>query len=98
MPLFGRETPRDQERIESYRQWCVRQHPYSLVSVVLGVFSLTHFGTLWVDGIAGVVFGVLAIRSVRKSPGPGVRLAYVGIIAGVVSLGLATVLYGMSFR
>ncbi|HYO10024.1 MAG TPA: DUF4190 domain-containing protein [Tepidisphaeraceae bacterium] len=94
MAFFGRESARDRQRVEAYREWFVRQHPLALASAVLSVFSLTHFGTLWVDEIAGIVLGAIAIRSVRRTGGRSkVWLAYVGIVAGVLSLILAIVLY-----
>ena len=101
MALFGRETAEDQQRAEAWREWFVRQHPLALASVVLSVFSLTHLGTLWVDEIVGIVLGVLAVRASRREqracdPGEsprGVRLAYVGIITGILSLICAIVVY-----
>jgi hypothetical protein len=91
--LFGRESARDQRRVEAYREWFVRQHPLALASAVLSVFSFTHLGTLWVDEIAGIVLGVLAIRAARRGASGGVRLAYLGIVVGVVSLLCAIVIY-----
>ena len=94
MALFGRESVEDQERAEAWRQWFVRQHPLALASVVLSVFSLTHLGTLWVDEIAGILLGVLAIRSVKRTAsGKSVMLAYIGIVTGVLSLICAVVVY-----
>jgi hypothetical protein len=96
MAIFGRETVRDERRVDAYRQWFVRQHPFALASAVLSVFSLTHFGTLWADEIAGVVLGVLALRAVRRKrtmPRNGVRLAYLGIAVGILSLCCAVLLY-----
>src|SRR5215207_3416328 len=96
MPLFGRETAEQQRRAEAWRAWFVRQHPFALASLVLSVFSLTHLGTLWVDEIAGIVFGVLAIRAVRGGQShKSVTLAYVGIVAGVLSLICAVVIYAL---
>ncbi|MEA2734570.1 MAG: hypothetical protein QOE14_1021, partial [Humisphaera sp.] len=72
----------------------VRQHPLALASLVLSVFSLTHLGTLWVDEIAGIVLGVLAIRAVKTGASQkSVTLAYVGIVVGVLSLICAIVVY-----
>jgi len=93
MAWFGRETAREQEKAEAYRAWFSRQHPLALASLVLSVFSLTHFGTLFVDEIAGIVLGIIAIRAARRAPGLGVRLAYVGIAVGVVSLVSAILIY-----
>jgi hypothetical protein len=93
MALFGRETAQDQARVEAWRQWFTRQHPLALASVVLSVFSLTHFGTLFVDEIAGIVLGMLAIGRSPRSPRLSVRLAYAGIAIGVISLGVAVKLY-----
>ena len=93
MALFGRENARDQERVEAYREWFTRQHPLALASAVLSIFSLTHLGTLFVDELAGIVLGVIAIRRAAQSPEQSVRLAYVGIIVGIVSLACAIALY-----
>jgi hypothetical protein len=103
MAWLGRETAEEQRRAEAWRAWFVRQHPLAIASVVLSVFSLTHFGTLWVDELAGIVLGVLAVRAVRRErhtcdPGEaprGVALAYVGIVTGVLSLICAAVIYAL---
>jgi hypothetical protein len=96
MAWLGRETADEQQRAEAWRAWFVRQHPFALASVVLSVFSLTHFGTLWVDEIAGIVLGVLAIRAVRRGASPkSAALAYAGIVTGILSLICAIVLYTM---
>ena len=94
MAPFGRETADDQRRAAAWQAWFVRQHPFALASLALGVISLTHFGTLFVDEIAGIALGVIAIRQA----GPGetekrVTLAYVGVVAGVASFLTAVVIY-----
>jgi hypothetical protein len=95
MALFGRPTPEDDARADAWRDWLRRRDPLAVASFVLGVFSLTHFGTLWVDGLAAVVLGVVAL--VRLSAGPeaekphGHLLAIGGIAAAVLSLVLAAV-------
>ena len=93
MALFGRESARDEQRAQAYREWFIRQHPLALASAVLSIFSLTHFGTLWIDEILGIILGVIAIRQSRRMPEKAVRLAWVGIIVGVASLICAIVLY-----
>jgi hypothetical protein len=94
MAWLGRETPQEAQRVEAWREWFVRQHPFALASAVLSVFSLTHLGTLWVDEIAGIVLGVLAIRAARASAcAKSVTLAYVGIVVGALSLLCAVVVY-----
>jgi hypothetical protein len=94
MALFGRETAADQRRAEAWRAWFLRQHPFALASLALGVFSLTHFGTLFVDEIAGVVLGVLAIRADRRgATDKSIWLAYAGVVVGVISLLLAIAIY-----
>ena len=93
MALFGRESPRDQERVEAYRAWYARQHPLALASALLSIFSLTHFGTLFIDELAGIAFGILAIRSAPKTPLRSIRFAYLGIAIGIVSLACAIVIY-----
>jgi len=93
MALFGRETARDEQRVEAYRQWFTRQHPLALASTVLSIFSLTHFGTLFIDELLGIALGILAIRRVQKTPWRSVRFAYVGIVTGIISLACAIVIY-----
>lgn len=94
MAWLGRESPGEARRVEAYREWFVRQHPFALASVALSVFSLTHLGTLWVDEIAGIVLGVLALRAIRRgAKGGGAWLAYAGIVTGVLSLICAIVIY-----
>jgi hypothetical protein len=93
MALFGRENAQDQARVEAWRQWFTRQHPLALTSAVLSIFSLTHFGTLFVDEIAGIALGVVAILRAARSPQWSVRLAYIGIAVGVISLSCAVKLY-----
>jgi uncharacterized membrane protein YfcA len=104
MALFGRETEREQTRAVSYAAWFARQHPLALASLLLSAFSLTHFGTLWVDTIVGIAFGVVALVQIRRAkqsasaddPPPrteGQWLAWGGIVVGLVSLTLAFVIY-----
>lgn len=95
MALFGRESPREERRAEAWQEWLRRQHPYALASIVLSVFSLTHFGTLFVDEIAGIVLGVMALR---KPTGKSARLAWIGIVAGVLSLVVAILIYSYPAR
>lgn len=93
MALFGRESARDRENVEVYRRWFLRQHPFALASAVLAIFSLSHFGTLFVDELAGIVLGVMAVKRAARTPELSVRLAYVGIVMGTISLIVAIVLY-----
>jgi hypothetical protein len=94
MALFGRETARDEEKVEAYRLWFTRQHPLALASAALGIFSLTHFGTLFLDELAGIALGVIAIRAVRRGESSrSAKLAYVGLVIGAVSLICAIVIY-----
>jgi len=94
MALFGRETAEDQRREQAWREWFRRQHPLALASVVLSVFSLTHFGTLFFDEIAGIILGLLAIRGARRGQSDrAARIAYIGVTVGVLSLACAIVLY-----
>jgi hypothetical protein len=98
MALFGRETARDQRRAEAWRAWFLRQHAFALVSLALSVFSLTHFGTLFVDEIVGVVLGVLAIRLARRGEtDKSVTLAYAGVVVGVISLLCGVVIYAWPY-
>jgi hypothetical protein len=104
MALFGRESERDEARAASYAAWFQRQHPLALVSLLLSTFSLTHLGSLWIDSIAGIILGVMAlsrIRRARQAPADserparteGHRLAWGGIVMGVASLIVAFVIY-----
>jgi len=93
MALFGRETAQDRHREQAWREWFTRQHPFALASLVLCVFSLTHLGTLFVDEIAGIVLGVLAIRATRRGDGRAARIAYAAIAIGLISLSIAIFLY-----
>ena len=104
MALFGRPSERDEVRAANWTNWFQRQHPFALASLPLSVFSLTHAGTLWVDEIAGIVLGVLALRQLARPPArgdsdappvkaEGQLLAWGGIVVGVVSLLLALVIY-----
>jgi|SRR5688572_25755629 hypothetical protein len=97
MGLFGRPTPQDEIRAASYREWLVRRDPLAIASLVLGVFSFTHLGTLVVDGVAAIVFGVVALQRLRDGRDPdrphGKWLAIVGIVCAAASLVLAAALY-----
>jgi hypothetical protein len=94
MPLFGRPGENDERREAAYREWFARQHPLALASLIFSVFSLTHFGTLWVDEIAGIVLGAIVLR--RLAAGDerqGFWLAVAGVAVGVISLTCAFVIY-----
>lgn len=104
MALFGRESERDQGRAAGYAAWLARQQPLALPSLLLSAFSLTHLGTLWVDEILGIALGVAALvridRARRQPAEPdnpprtdGHWLAWGGIVLGVISLGVAAVIY-----
>lgn len=93
MAWLGRETEAQRKRVETWRRWFVRQHPLALASAVLSIFSLTHFGTLWVDEIAGILLGLLAIRNGRRESSHEVSLGYVGIAVGIISLICAVAIY-----
>ena len=90
MGLFGRETEQDQQRANAWRDWLRTQHPLAIASFVLGVFSLTHVGTLLVDGVAGAVLGMIAaIQLKRQNQHEGRALAFWGIAVSAASLLLA---------
>ena len=101
MALFGRSSPRDNTRELAYRQWFARQHPLALPSLLLSAFSLTHFGTLWVDEIAGITLGVIALVQLKRARRENVQnvrtegdwLAGLGIAVGLVSLSIAGMVY-----
>src|SRR5688500_13071408 len=95
MPLFGRPTPEDEVRAESYRQWLGARDPFAIASLVLGVFSLIEFGVILVFGVAGTALGVFALRRLKRRIDPerphGYYLAYAGIATSVASLLIAVV-------
>lgn len=106
MAFLGRESERDAARAQNYAAWFARQQPLALPSLLLGFFSLTHLGTLWVDGILGVVLGVIALGRIREARRPsapadperpprteGQWLAVGGIVLGLASLAVAFVIY-----
>ena len=106
MALFGRESERDQARAVNYAAWFARQHPLALPSLLLSAFSLTHLGTLWLDEIAGIALGVAALVQLRRAQQmpadadptqpqrtEGHRLAWAGIVLGVISLIIACLIY-----
>ena len=66
MALFGRPSERDDARAAEYRDWLRRRNPYAIASLVLGVFSLSHGGTLLVDAVAGIALGVVALIQLRR--------------------------------
>ena len=105
MALFGRESERDEARAADWAAWFRRQNPFALSSLPLSVFSLTHAGTLFVDEIAGIVLGVVALVQLGRARGArhsnteqppkmeGHALAWAGILIGFASLALAIVIY-----
>ena len=102
MPLFGRPSEKDDAREAAYRQWFARQHPLALASLLLSLFSLTHFGTLMVDEAVGIAFGVVALVQINASaadggasqpPREGKWLARGGIAVGLISFACAMVIY-----
>ena len=106
MAFLGRETEQDAERVARRTAWILRQHPHALLSLGLSALSLTHFGTLWVDEIAGVALGVYALvqlRRARRDPKAaetdritkteGDWLAWGGIAVGTGSFVLAFIIY-----
>jgi hypothetical protein len=94
MPLFGRETPQDQQRADAWRDWLRRQHPLAIISLVLGVFSLVDFGVLILPAIVSIALGILAIRKLRRSEGlDGSRLAWIGMTLSFISLCIAVGFY-----
>ena len=105
MALFGRPSEKDDAREAAYRQWFARQHPLALASLLLGLFSLTHFGTLIVDEAVGVALGIIALMQINSAHAveantgadpprrEGKWLARGGIAVGVVSFACAMVVY-----
>ena len=105
MAMFGRPSEREEARAASWAAWFQRQNPLALSSLPLSVFSLTHAGSLFVDEMAGIALGVVALRQLaraRDGRGPadgpaskteGQWLAWAGIVVGIASLALALVIY-----
>src|SRR4051794_3987190 len=107
MALFGRPSEQDDAREAAYHHWFARQHPLALASLLLSLFSLTHFGTLIVDEAVGIAFGVVALVQINSAgatqadagadpPPPrreGKWLARGGIAVGLVSFACAMVVY-----
>jgi uncharacterized membrane protein YfcA len=103
MAMFGKPSERDDSRELAYRQWFGRQHPLALPSLIFSAFSLTHFGTLWVDEIAGIVLGVIALVQLSRArratvsddsaPREGVRIAAAGVVVGATSFAIAVTVY-----
>jgi hypothetical protein len=97
MALFGRPTERDEAKAAAYREWLLRRNHMAIASTVLGVFSLTHFGALWIDSIAAIVLGVVALRQLSRAdhagPTEGRGLAWLGMTCAALSIGIAIVLY-----
>ena len=103
MALLGRPSERDDARAASWAAWFQQQNVYALASLPLSVFSLTHAGTLFVDEIAGIILGAVALRQLARVrdglPGDnGIRiegrgLAWAGIVVGSLSLAMAIVVY-----
>lgn len=104
MAFLGRESERDAARAAGYAAWFARQQPLALPSLLLSGFSLTHLGTLWVDEIAGIILGVVALMQIRRAnrlprdpdepaKTEGRWLAWSGIVVGVLSLACAVVIY-----
>jgi hypothetical protein len=98
MAVFGRPSEADERRAEAWRAWLERQNVLAIASFVLGAISLMHAGTLFVDGAAGVVVGIMALRQLGTPPPAATRdkgrgLAWAGILLGALSLVIAVYLY-----
>ena len=66
MAILGRPSQADDERAAAWRNWLQRQNSLAIAAFVLGALSLTHGGTLILDGVAGVVLGVVALVQLKK--------------------------------
>jgi len=93
MALFGRPSERDEAKAAAYRDWLLRRDPLAIASAVVGIFSLTHFGTFLIDAIAAIVLGVIALRRLadpnRVGSPDGRGLAWTGILTAAASLIIA---------
>src|SRR3954451_20466987 len=70
MPLFGRPSAEDDQRAAAWRDWIQQRNPLAIASLVLGIFSFIELGALLIFGVAGIVFGILALRQLRNRPAP----------------------------
>jgi hypothetical protein len=100
MAFLGRESERDQARADAWTAWVGRQHPFALASVALSAFSLLHLGSIWVDELAGIVLGAMALARIRRARAGAIAgktdgrgLAWAGVVIGLVSLCVASVVY-----
>jgi uncharacterized protein YqgC (DUF456 family) len=93
MALFGRPSPREEDRARRWGEWVRRQDGFAIASLVLGVFSLLELGALIVPGLAGVVIGILALRRIARTGRAGRGLALAGVVLSVLSLVAAGFLY-----
>src|SRR5437660_745424 len=93
MALFGKPTREDDRKAQAWAEWIRKRHPLSIVSFVLGVFSLIEFGAIFLFGIAGVVVGAIALMQLKQArePGPtnGHWLAVTGIVCSLASVVVA---------
>jgi len=107
MPSFGRPTAEDERKAREWAQWFAERNHFAIASLVLGIFSLIEFGALVVFGIAGIVFGIIAlvqlwrrgrsndhvIADARDGRNKGHALAWSGIALSAASLVVAGILY-----
>jgi hypothetical protein len=97
--ILGRPSRTDDARAAAWRDWLLRQHPLAIAAFVLGAISLTHAGTLIVDGLAGVLLGIVAlVQLARPRPGSkdrGRALAWGGVALGALSIAIAAYLYSL---
>ena len=66
MAILGRPSQADDERAAAWRNWLQRQNSLAIAAFVLGALSLTHGGTLILDGVAGLVLGVMALAQLKR--------------------------------
>ena len=99
MAILGRPSQADEQRAVTWRDWLLRQHPLAIAAFVLGAISLTHAGTLIVDGVAGVLLGIVALvqlcRARAGAKHKGRALALAGVALGALSLAIAAYIYSL---
>ena len=99
MAILGRPSQADNQRAAAWRDWLLRQHPLAIAAFVLGAISLMHAGMLFVDGIAGVLLGIVALvqlaRPCEGSKDKGRALAWGGVLLGALSLAIAAYVYSL---
>jgi hypothetical protein len=90
MAFLGRQSHREQQRIERFNAWFRARPIVAVLSPLLGLLAIVDFFTIVLGGAAGIaaiVTGVMGLKQLRAAPDrPGRPLCITGIIMGVVGL------------